>query len=105
MDLPDFLVQDTDGFLRLRGHRIGVQHVVHFYNEGYSAEMLAEEYPTLSLALLHKTIAFYLENQADVDAYVARCRDEIDQQAAAAPRGPGLAELRRRLAARRALAS
>jgi hypothetical protein len=57
-----------------------------------------EEFPTLSLALIHKTIAFYLENRAETDAYVARCRDEIEGHAAAAPRGPGLVELRRRLA-------
>jgi uncharacterized protein (DUF433 family) len=47
MDLPDFLAQDADGFIHLRGHRIGIQHVVHFYDEGYSAEMLAETFPTL----------------------------------------------------------
>jgi uncharacterized protein (DUF433 family) len=105
MDLPDFLVQDADGFIHLRGHRIGIQHLVHFYNEGYSPEMLAEEFPTLSLALLHKTIAFYLENQAEIDTYIAQVRSETDRHASTAPQGPGLAELRRRLAARRALAS
>ena len=98
-------MQDADGFIDLRGHRIGIQHLVHFYGEGYSPEMLAEEFPTLSLALIHKTLGFYLENQAEVDGYVARCREEIERQASAAPEGPGLAELRRRLAARRALAS
>jgi len=105
MDLPDFLVQDADGFIHLSGHRIGIQHLVHFYGEGYSPEMLAEAFPTLSLALMHKTLGFYLENQAEVDAYVASCREEVERQASSAPQGPGLAELRRRLAARRALAS
>lgn len=97
MNVPEFLVQDADGFIHLRGHRIGIQHLVHFYNEGYSPEMLAEEFPTLSLALLHKTIAFYLENQADVDTYIAQDRDKTDIHASTAPRGPGVAELRRRL--------
>jgi uncharacterized protein (DUF433 family) len=105
MDLPDFLVQDADGFIRLREHRIGVHHVVGPYNEGYSPEMLVEQFPTLSLALIHKTIAFYLENEAEVDAYIARSREETERHASAVPGGPGLAELRRRLAARRALAS
>ena len=105
MDLPDFLAQDADGFIHLRGHRIGIQHVVHVYDEGYSAEMLAEEFPTLSLALIHKTIGFYLENRTDIDAYIAQGRDEIERHASTAPRGPGLAELRQRLAARRTLAS
>jgi hypothetical protein len=34
-----------------------------------------------------------------------QCRDEIERHASTAPRGPGLAELRQRLAARRTLAS
>jgi uncharacterized protein (DUF433 family) len=105
MNLPEFLAQDADGFIRLHGHRVGLQDLVHFYVEGYSAEMLAEEFPTLPLSLIHRTIAFYLDNQAEVDVYVAGARTDTDRQAAAAPRGPGLAELRRRMAARRALAS
>ena len=50
--------------------------------------MLHSEYPTLPLALIHKVIAFYLEHQADVDAYVARCEAEIQRQRAAAPPRP-----------------
>ena len=105
MDLPDFLAQDADGFIYLRGHRIGIQHVVHFYDEGYSAEMMAEEFRTLSLALIHKAIGFYLENRTDIDAYIAQCRDEIERHASTSPHDPGFAELRQRLAARRTLAS
>ena len=44
MTLPDFLCDD-DGEIRLRGHRIGLYHVVARYNEGYSAEMLACQFP------------------------------------------------------------
>jgi uncharacterized protein (DUF433 family) len=105
MQLPDFLAQDPDGFLRLQGHRIGVHHLLHFYNEGYSPEMLLEQFPTLSLALIHKTIAFYLENQPELDAYAAEQRDVFERQARDAPHGPSLAELRRRYALRRARAS
>ena len=56
MTLPDSLTQDPDGFIHVTGHRIGLQHLVHYYNEGYSAEMLACEYPTLSLATIHKIL-------------------------------------------------
>ena len=69
MTLPEFL-QDTDGYIHVAGHRVGLQDVVYYYNEGHSAEALAEMFPTLTLALIHKLIAFYLENQVDVDAYV-----------------------------------
>ena len=80
-------------------------HDAHYYNEGYSAEMLAEEFPTLPLSLIHKAIAFYLDNRADVNAYVDLCTEELDRQQAAAKRGPSLAELRKRLESMRAAES
>jgi hypothetical protein len=46
MTLPDFLEQAANGEIRLTGHRIGLFHVVHYYNEGYSPEMLLGQYPT-----------------------------------------------------------
>lgn len=101
MNLPDFLVQDRYGYIHLAGHRIGLQDIVHFYNEGDSAEMLCWRFPSLPLSLVHKTIAFYLENQGEVDAYLAQCEAEIAEQRAAAREGPSLTEMRRRLQERR----
>jgi hypothetical protein len=63
--------------------------------------MLACQYPTLSLALIHKTIAFYLENRAEVDAYLAKCREEMEHFRTSAPHGPSMEELQNRLDARR----
>jgi uncharacterized protein (DUF433 family) len=98
MTLPDFLRQDTYGEIFLTGHRIGLYHVVHYYNQGYSPEMLVCQFPTLPLALVHKVIAFYLENKDEVDAYVAGVRAELDRQRAQG-RHLDLAALRERLKA------
>lgn len=97
MTLPDFLTRDTGGDLRLTGHRIGLLHLVHYYNEGFSPEMLVGQYPTLPLALVHKAIAFYLENQAEVDAELAAWRDELARQRGANPRRIDVGALRSRL--------
>jgi uncharacterized protein (DUF433 family) len=97
MTLPDFLNQENNGEIRLSGHRIGLYHVVSYYNDGFSPEMLACQYPTLPLALIHKVIAFYLENRPEVDAYVDTCRDELNRQRAANPQGVPVAALRQRL--------
>jgi uncharacterized protein (DUF433 family) len=102
MTLPEFLTQDADGYIHVAGHRIGLQDLVYYYDEGRSAEALLDMFPTLTLALINKLIAFYLEHQVEVDAYVARCEAEIVQQRATAPRGPDVEELRRRLAAQQA---
>ena len=102
MNLPDFLTRGSQGEIRLTGHRIDLYLIVLFYNEGHSAEMLHHEYPTLPLALIHRVLAFYLENKAEVDAYVAEVEAKIEQLRAAAPPAPTLEELRAR---RRALKS
>jgi uncharacterized protein (DUF433 family) len=98
MQLPDFLTRTADGEIRLSGHRIGLHHVVHYYNEGYSPEMLVCQYPTLPLALVHKTIAFYLENQAEVDAGMQQGREAMES-ARAVGKHLDVAELRQRLSA------
>lgn len=97
MTFPDFITQDPNGFVHLTGHRIGLQDIVYCYGEGYSPEMLLAEFPTLNLSLIHKVLGFYLESQGEIDAYVARCDAEVDQQWAMTIAGPSHAELRRRL--------
>src|SRR5262245_61527974 len=102
MELPDFLTRDSDGYVHVTGHRVGLQDVVHYYNEGYSPEMLLEAFPTLSPALIHKVLGHYLDHQAEIDASLAASDSEVQRQRAAAPRGPDLTELRRRLKAKQA---
>jgi uncharacterized protein (DUF433 family) len=101
MNMPDFLTQDPDGYIHLTGHRIGIQDVIDFYNDGYSPEMLVEQYPTLSLATIYRTIAFYLDDRTGVDEYIERCKGEVERQRKVAPKGPDVHELRRRLEAGR----
>ena len=97
MELPDFLSRDAEGDIRLTGHRIGLIHLVQYYNDGYSPEMLMCQYPTLSLALIHKVIAFYLENRTEVDRYVATCNDELSRQRGTNPKRLDVTTLRQRL--------
>lgn len=100
MNLPDFLAQDRYGYIHLAGHRIGLRHVVELYNDGYTPEMLHDHFPTVPLALIHKVIAFYLENQTEADAYICQSRETLDREAAKSSEGPDAAELRKRMEAR-----
>jgi hypothetical protein len=61
--------------------------------------MLLGQFPTLSLALVHKAIAYYLENKGEIDSYMARCDAEMEELRAKATRGPDIVELRRRMEA------
>jgi uncharacterized protein (DUF433 family) len=97
MKLPEFLTEVKYGEIVITGHRIGLLHIVQDYRDGFSAEDLHREFPTLPLELLEKVLAFSKENQAEVDAYVARCEAEIEHQRATTPRQINWDELRRRM--------
>ena len=101
MTLPEILTQAPDGEIHLTGHRIGLFHIVHYYNEGYGPEMLVGQYPTLPLSLVHKVIAWYLDNREEADQYVARCQGELARQRAATPKSVDIGTLRQRLEATR----
>jgi uncharacterized protein (DUF433 family) len=98
MRLPEFL-DEQDGEIRLTGHRISLFHLLGVYNEGSSAEMLREQFPTLTMAQIHKVLGFTWENKAEVDALLAETEQRL-----AARRATGaqldVAALRARLAAR-----
>jgi uncharacterized protein (DUF433 family) len=94
MNLPEFLTRGPLGEIRLTGHRIDLYLIVLSYNEGYTAEMLHDEYPTLPLALIESVLAFYRQNKAEVDAYVAGVVTEIEQRHANHEPGPGILRIR-----------
>src|ERR1700693_241289 len=92
MTLPDFLAQDAYGYIHIAGHRIGLRHIVELYDDHYTPEMIHNHFPTLPLAIIHKVIAFYLENQGEVDTYVKAGQEAIERLAAVPQTGPSAAE-------------
>ena len=98
--LPPCLHWHPDGEIRLVGHRIGLYHFLYYYNQGFTAEMILCQFPTLELATIHKVIAFYLDHQAEVDRYVNDYQAELDDLRSASPHAPSVAELRKRLEVR-----
>ena len=95
MILPAFPTEGGYGEIRLTGHRIGLEHVILHYRDGFSAEQLHEEYPSLPLGLIGEVLDFYRENRGEVDAYVDRCQEEYERQRRAG-HSFDLAELKRR---------
>lgn len=100
LPLPPFL-HITDEEIRFTGTRIGLFHFVFDYNHGHTAEALYADYPHIPLATIHKAIAFYLENKAEVDRFAAEYQAELDRLRATG-RHVNRAELQARLAAKKA---
>jgi hypothetical protein len=63
--------------------------------------MIVGHFPTLPLALVHKVIAFYLENQREVTEYMVTHDHEIERQMSQPQTTPTVAQLRARLEAQR----
>jgi uncharacterized protein (DUF433 family) len=78
MQLTDYLDIQAPDVIRLKGHRLGLEHIVERYQEGYTPEQMALEYPGVSLEQLYGVIAYYLHHQAEVDAYIKRIDAEAD---------------------------
>jgi uncharacterized protein (DUF433 family) len=95
--LPPCLHWHSDGEIRVVGHRIGLYQFIYYYNQGFTAEMLLCQFPTLELATIHKVIAFYLDHREEVDLYSAQYQSELDNLRAAGSHAPNVAEMRKRL--------
>jgi uncharacterized protein (DUF433 family) len=65
----DFVSEDS---IRIKGHRLGIEHILAYYQEGFTPEQIAKEFPGLSLELVYGTITFYLANKAEINAYLHR---------------------------------
>ncbi|HYL78009.1 MAG TPA: DUF433 domain-containing protein [Bryobacteraceae bacterium] len=95
------LRMDEHGVCRIAGTRVTLESVLTPFLEGATAEEMAEQFPSVPLADLYATIAFYLKHRSEVDAYL---RDVERQEEAVLrdirSRFP-LTELRQRLIQRR----
>ena len=97
MNLPDFLTETSEGDIRIAGHRIRLIDVAACYNEGFSPEGILDCYPTLSLPLIHKSIAFCLENEQLVHRLLAENAEALERLNALPKSTPSVTELRKRM--------
>ncbi|MBM4463998.1 MAG: DUF433 domain-containing protein [Chloroflexi bacterium] len=100
MNLEEYFEFVGPDDIRIKGHRIGIDDVLYYYLEGYTPEEIAAQLPTLSLEEIYATITYYLQNRAEVDAYLTRLaawREQRYQEWAANP--PSLVQRLRALKA------
>jgi uncharacterized protein (DUF433 family) len=98
---PAPLHANEDGVILVGNTRVTLDTVITVFSQGSTAEEIVCRYPSLSLADVYATIAFYLRHQSEVEAYLQQ-----RQQQAQAVRAMNQAKcdpqsLRDRLMARR----
>ncbi len=95
------LTRREDGSIRIGNTHVLLDLVVHAFNEGRTPEEIVINYPTLKLAEVYGAITYYLDNQVQIDAYIAKREKEAEQLWAKIESDPNQKRLREKLLARR----
>jgi len=69
-------IEQREGVYYIRTTRISLDSIVYAFREGCSPESIREDFDGLTLAQVYWAIAFYLDNQAQIDVYLAQRRQE-----------------------------
>lgn len=98
---PVPLESSAEGVVRIAGTRVTLDTVVSAFEEGATAEEIAQQYPSLHLADVYGVIGYYLRRHSEVKEYLRqrqqRAREVREEnESLSDPRG-----VRDRLLARR----
>jgi uncharacterized protein (DUF433 family) len=64
-------IEERNGGYYVAGTRISLDSIVHAFHRGESPETICQKFELLRLEEVYGAIAYYLANQADIDAYLA----------------------------------
>ncbi len=67
---PTPLKTNADGVVRVGNTRVTLDTVIAVFKQGTTAEEIVYRYPSLRLADVYATIAFYLNHQQEVETYL-----------------------------------
>lgn len=65
-------IEQRDGTYYVAGTRISLDSIVYAFRRGESPETICQNFELLQLEEVYGGIAYYLENQAEMDAYLMR---------------------------------
>ena len=65
-------IEERDGNYYVADTRISLDSIVHAFRRGESAETICQNFELLRLEEVYGAIAYYLANQAEIDAYLTR---------------------------------
>lgn len=79
IDLNDYLEFSNPDAIRIRGHRINIEHVLNYYLTGYDPDEIIAEFPGLDLVKVYAVIVYYLVNREQVSTYLRRLEEENER--------------------------
>jgi uncharacterized protein (DUF433 family) len=99
---PIALQTDADGVARVGGTRVTLDVVIAAFNEGATAEEIAQQYPSLQLADVYDVIGYCLRHVDDIETYLLTRQKQAESVQRENLRRFGTAGVRERLLSRRA---
>lgn len=76
---PVPLNRDAHGVIRVDSTRVSLDTVIFAFNQGSTPEEIVPDYSTLDLSDVYAVIAYYLQNQAEVEDYLRERETERDE--------------------------
>jgi len=95
------LVKHESGVIRVSGTRVSLDSVLYAFLDGSTPEEIVQQYPSLRLADVYSIVAYYLENRAELDDYLATRKAQREELHRELEARYDLAGIRERLGARR----
>ena len=74
VDIP--LSTDSYGAIRVGGTRVLLDVIIVAFQDGATADEIAQKFPSVSLANVYLIIAHYLTHTAEIDAYLSQRQTE-----------------------------
>ena len=73
------VVANRDGVLCVAQTRVTLDTLIQAFQEGATAEEIAQQYPTVPLADIYSVIGYYLRRCSEIEAYLARRRQAAER--------------------------
>ncbi|WIG58948.1 MAG: hypothetical protein OJF49_001695 [Ktedonobacterales bacterium] len=93
-------VQHRNGNVYIGKTRVTLDTIVRFWRMGQTPEQIHEDFPTVSLAAIYGTVAYYLDHREEVDHYLREIDEKwrVERAKAEAADPEFYANMRKRLA-------
>ena len=64
------LVVTEQGTIRIKGSRVSLDSIIHYFKLGATAEQIVQSFPSLSLGDVYSSIAYYLSHRQEMEVYL-----------------------------------
>jgi uncharacterized protein (DUF433 family) len=65
--MSDYNIEKQGDIYRIKGTRVALNSIIYQFQQGRSPEAIQDAFPALSLSQVYGAIAYYLDQQTELD--------------------------------------